>query len=41
MSVHPILVSLGSDAKIGGWTWGFQPERPMRTMPVVMLHVDP
>jgi hypothetical protein len=20
MSVHPILVSLGSDAKIGGWT---------------------
>jgi hypothetical protein len=40
MSVHPILVSLASDAKIGGWTWGLQPERPMRTMPVVMLHID-
>jgi hypothetical protein len=25
MSVHPILVSLASDAKIGEWTWGLQP----------------
>jgi hypothetical protein len=39
-SVHPILMSLASDAKIGGWTWALQPKRPMRTMPVVMLHVD-
>jgi hypothetical protein len=26
MSVHPILVSLPSDAKIGGWTWSLQLE---------------
>jgi hypothetical protein len=31
---------LASNAKIGEWTRGLQPQRPMRAMPVVMLHVD-
>ncbi len=38
--MHPTLAGLADDVRIGGWVRSLQPERPMRTMPVVMSHVD-
>jgi hypothetical protein len=38
--MHPTFAGLADDVRIGGWVRSLQPERPMRTMPVVMSHVD-
>ena len=37
-SGSPILSDVGQP---GGWTRRFQPERPVWTMPVVVLDIDP
>jgi hypothetical protein len=40
-SVHPGLPVLADQGQTGGWARRFQPERPVRTMPVVVLDIDP
>jgi hypothetical protein len=39
--VHPAWLAVADDSEIGGWIRGFQSERPVRTMGVVMGGVDP
>jgi hypothetical protein len=38
--VHTALIPAGA-GRTGWWTWRFQPERPVGTVGVVMLTVDP
>ena len=40
-SVHSGLPILSDVGQPGGWTRRFQPERPVWTMPVVVLDIDP
>jgi hypothetical protein len=40
-STHPALPILADDGQPGGWVWRCQPERPVGTVAVVMLDVDP
>ena len=40
-SMHPALPILADDAQPGGWVWRCKPERPVGTVTVVMLDVDP
>jgi hypothetical protein len=39
--MHAGLAILAEEGRPGGWTWRFQRERPVRTVPVVVLDVDP
>jgi hypothetical protein len=39
--MHAALAILAGEGQPGGWTWRFQRERPVRTVPVVVLDVDP
>ena len=41
MSTDPIVLSLADGDQSGGWVRRFQPQRPVRTMPVVVLDVNP
>ncbi len=40
-SMHAALAILAVEGQPGGWTWRLQSERPVRTVPVVVLDVDP
>jgi hypothetical protein len=40
-SAHPGSPSLADVGQPGGWTRRFQPKRPVWTMPVVVLDIDP
>jgi hypothetical protein len=40
-SAHPSSPSLPDQGQTGGWSRRFQPERPVRTMPVVVLDMPP
>ncbi len=40
-SLYPGLATLADEVQANGWTWRLQPERPMRSMRVVVLDVDP
>ena len=40
-SLYPGLATLADEVQTNGWTWRLQPERPMRSVRVVMLDVDP
>ena len=39
--VVPGLATLVDEVQTNGWTWRLQPERPMRSVRVVVLDVDP
>ena len=39
--MHPAWLAVADDSKIGGWIRGFQSERPVWTMGVVVGGVDP
>ena len=40
-SLHPGSPSLADQGQTGGWARWFQPKRSVRTMPVVVLDIDP
>ena len=40
-SKHPALPILADNGQPGGWVWRCKPERPVGTVAVVMLDVDP
>jgi hypothetical protein len=40
-SAHPGSPSLADQCQTGGWSRRFQPKRPVRTMPVVVLDIPP
>jgi hypothetical protein len=40
-STHPALPILADDGQPGGWIWRCKPERPVGTVAVVMLDIDP
>src|SRR4029453_14790673 len=40
-SVHAALLILANNGGSGGWVWRLEPERPVRTVPVVVRDVDP
>ncbi len=40
-SMHPAWLAVADDFQSSGWVRRFQSERPVRTVPVVVLDVDP
>jgi hypothetical protein len=39
--MDPTMLSFAGDGQSGGWVRRFQPQRPVRPMPVVVLDVNP